>query len=339
MRSLTRCFLLFLCVPLVGFSFFVDPVLGEPIKLTYSTQFPAGHKHTTLSIEWGKEIANRTNGAVEVRVYPGSTLTTADQCYDGAVRGISDVCMAVFGYSRGRFPLAEVIDLPLGYKSGVAATALANRFYDKFKPIEFDETQPMYFHAHGPMIIHTKKPVYKLEDIKGMKIRCGGLLAKIVKALGGVPVSMPLSEAYDALRAGIAEGSTGPYESLYGWKTGEVIKFSTECWGAAASSGFGVFMNKKKWNSLTPEVRKIIQQVNAEWIEKTGKVWDEVDREGKAFTLKLGNKIIVLSEAENARWAAAIQPILDEYATTMNSRGLPGDAALKFCLDELKKLQ
>ena len=45
----------------------------------------------------------------------------------------------------------------------------------------------MYLHAHGPGILHTKKPVNNLDDLKGMKIVCHGLSAKIVAALGGNP--------------------------------------------------------------------------------------------------------------------------------------------------------
>jgi TRAP-type transport system periplasmic protein len=339
MRCVKRILLFCVCVSFVGFSLFIDPALGAPIKLSYSTQFPGTHQHTVLAVEWGKEIQKRTNNAVEIRMYPASTLTPADQCYDGVLRGISDIGMTVFGYSRGRFPLSEVIDLPLAYKSGVAATTLINRFYAQFKPKEFDESVPMYFHAHGPSIMHTKKAVYKLEDFKGMKIRCGGLITKIVNALGGVPVSMPMSECYDALSKGIAEGSTGPYETLYGWKHAEVIKFTTESWGSSSSSGFAVVMNKEKWNSLPPDVKKVIQQVNSEWPEKTGRVWDQIDKEGKDFTLKLGNKIITLSNEENGRWAKAVRPILDDYAKAMNAKGLPGDEALRWALDELKKIQ
>ena len=129
-------------------------------------------------------------------MFAGGTLTPADKCYDGVEKGISDIGMSVLGYTRGRFPLSEVIDLPLGYRSGAAATELVNAFYGKFQPKEFDSVKIMYFHAHGPGFLHTKKPVAKLEDLKGMKIRCTGLAAKIVTALGGIPVAMPMARLW-----------------------------------------------------------------------------------------------------------------------------------------------
>ena len=94
-----------------------------------------------LSVEWGKEIEKRTNGKVQVTVFPGGTLTPADKCYDGVVKGLSDVGMSVLSYTRGRFPLTEVIDLPLGYKNGTAATKLVNLYYNKFKPKELDDVR------------------------------------------------------------------------------------------------------------------------------------------------------------------------------------------------------
>ncbi len=324
----------------MGFAFTLPLAFGQtkPVELSYSIFFPAPHKNTVLATEWAKEIEQRTNGKVKITIYPGGTLTPADKCYDGVEKEISDIGMSVMSYTMGKFPLTEVIDLPLGYKSGVVATKLINSYYQKFRPKEFDSTQVMYFHAHGPGFLHTKKAVHKLEDLKGMKIRCTGMAAKVVTALGGVPVAMPMGETYDALKRGVVDGSMAPQEALQGWKWGEVVKFTTECFGAAYSTGFFVVLNKDKWNKLSPDVQKIIAQVNEEWMEKTGRNWDEIDRAGRDFTLKLGNQIISLSGEEDEKWAKAVQPILGDYVNRMKAKGLPGEEALKFCLDQLKKL-
>jgi TRAP-type C4-dicarboxylate transport system substrate-binding protein len=312
---------------------------AKPVELSYSIFFPAPHKNTVLATEWAKEVEKRTNGMVKITVFPGGTLTPADKCYDGVVKGISDIGMSVLGYTRGKFPLTEVIDLPLGYKRGLAATRLINRYYQQFSPKELDEVKVLYLHAHGPGILHTKKPVRKLEELKGLRIRSTGLSAKVASALGATPVAMPMGETYDALQRGMVDGSLAPIESLEGWKWGEVVKYTTESFGSAYSTGFFVVMNKEKWNALSPEIQKVIEKVDMEWIEKTGMLWDEIDKSGKAFTLKLGNQIITLPQEEDQRWAKAVRPILDEYVNNMKGKGLPGNEALKFCLDYLKKNQ
>jgi len=333
--------LAFIFLSVFGFSFLSSSAFAQvkPIDLSYSIFFPAPHKHSVLANEWGKEIEKRTNGRVKVTMHYGGTLTPADKCYDGVMRGISDIGMSVCGYTRGRFPLTEVVELPLGHKSGLVITKVINEYIKKFKPKEFGDVKMMYMHAHGPGFLHTKKPVNKLEDVKGMKIRAFGAVTKIVNALGGAPVSMPMGETYEALSRGVVEASIAPYEALQGWKWGEVVKFTTEAWGMAYSSAFFIAMNKDKWNALPPDIQKIIEKVNEEWIEKQGKAWDEIDKAGKEFTIKLGNKIIILSADENRKWERALKPLYDEYVKNMKDKGLPGDEVLRFYLEQLYKLQ
>jgi TRAP-type C4-dicarboxylate transport system substrate-binding protein len=146
-----------------------------------------------------------------------------------------------------------------------------------------------------------------------------------------------MGETYDALKRGMAEGSMAPLEALEGWKWGEVVKFTTESYSSAYSTAFFVAMNKEKWNALPPDAQKIIEKVNQEWIEKTGRLWDEIDKSGKAFTVNLGNQIIPLSNEESQKWAKAVAPILDDYVSNMKAKDLPGEEALKFCLEELQK--
>ena len=340
MRRLTVLCSIFVLL-CAGFSLTTAPAYGQakPIELTYSIFFPAPAPQTQVAMEWAKEIERRTNGRVKITIFPGGTLTAADKCYDGVVKGISDIGMSVFAYTRGRFPLTEVADLPLGIKSGLVATKLINAYYKKFNPKELKDVKVMYLHGHGPGFLHTKTAVEKLEDLKGMKIRCTGLAAKIVEKLGAVPVAMPMPDTYDSLKRGVVDGSMAPQESLKTWKWGEVVKFTTESWGSAYSTGFFVVMNKEKWNGLPKDAKRIIEQVNAEWIERQGKNWDDIDKAGREATLAAGNKIITLSKEENMRWAAAVSPILDGYVKNMKEKGLPGDKALKFYRDELKKLQ
>lgn len=329
------CVLSILYVFSIPFSF----AQRKAVKLTFSHFWPVGHPITESLAEWGKEIEERTKGQITIVMFPGGTLTSADKCYDGVVKGISTMCSSAPSYTRGRFPLMEVTDLPLGYRSALVAAKLSNAVYKQFQPKELSDVKVMYFHATGPTIIHTKQPVKTLEDLKGMRIRTTGLGAKIVTALGATPVAMPMGDAYDALSKGLVDGSTAPIASLGGFKWGEVVKYTTQNFGTANVTVFFVVINKKVWNSLTPDIQKIIEQVNEEWIDKIGKVWDQYDLTGRNFTLKLGNKIIPLSKEEDERWVKSVKSTLADYVKDMKAKNLPGEEALKFSLDYLKKNQ
>ncbi len=330
-----------LSVMLIGVFSFASSAFGQAksFNFTLSTFFPAPHRNTVLLTEWTKDVEKRTNGAVKITIFPGGTLTPADKCYDGVVRGISDIGNSDLAYTRGRFPLTEVFYLPLGLKSALVATRMVNDFYVKFKPKELDETHVLFFICHGPGLLHTKKPVRTLEELKGMKIRSTGMSTKIVLALGATPVAMPMSDAYDAVSRGVAEGIVCPYEALYGWKLGEVVKSTTEDYPCAYFSAFFVTMNKDKWNALPPDLQKTIESVNKEYIDKAGKAWDEIDKQGKDFVIKLGNQIITLTKDESEKWTKAVKPLFDEYVKEKSAKGLPAGEALKFCQDYLKKNQ
>jgi TRAP-type transport system periplasmic protein len=325
-----------------GLACFTGAAFGQAkeIKLNYSNFFPAPHKNSVLAAEWAKEIEKRTNGQVKITMFHGGTLTPADKCYDGVTKGLSDIGFSVLSYTLGRFPLTEVIDLPQGYKSGTNATKLLNAYYKKFNPKELQDTKVMYLHAHGPGLLHTnKKPVKTLEDLKGQKIRSTGTVAKIASALGATPVAMPMPETYDALSKGIAEGVMCPMEALDGWKLAEVVKYTTQSYPTAYSIAFFVVMNKDKWASLPPEVQKVIEQVNEETVVKQAKVWDDIDVAGIELAKSKGNQMIPLSQEEGAKWVKAVQPMFEDYVKRMKEKGLPGEEALKFCQEELKKMQ
>ncbi|MDY7001727.1 MAG: TRAP transporter substrate-binding protein, partial [Thermodesulfobacteriota bacterium] len=267
------------------------------IKLRYSNFFPPTHVQSRLAEAWCKEVEKGTNGRVAVEYYPGETLTKAPQCYDGVVEGLSDIGLSVLAYSRGRFPVMAAIDLPLGYTSGVVATKVANSVYDKFKPKEFNDSEVMYFHAHGPGLVHTaKKPVKKLEDMRGLKLRATGNSAKVVKAMAGTPVAMSMPDSYQSIQKGVVDGGVYPVETNKGWNMGEVVDYCTESFSAAYTTTFFVVMNKDKWESLPRDVQATIREINAEWVDKHGRAWDESDVVGRKFFLELGNKFIALDK-------------------------------------------
>jgi TRAP-type C4-dicarboxylate transport system substrate-binding protein len=260
-------FILFSIVP-------VAQAQQKTITLNYSNILPPTHKISLAAEEWCKEIEKRTNGGVKITMFHGGTLTPSTQTWDGVVNGLSDLAVSVFSYHRGRFPLTEFSDLPLGIKNSIIAGKLFNEYYKKFKPKEMEEVKMMYLHGNpSSIVMTTRKQVTKLEDLKGLKLRVTPLGTPIAKALGAAPVAMPMGDAYDALSKNVVDGGLLPYESLEGWKLGEVVKYTTETWPVAFTSAWYVIMNKQKWNSIPPEWQKIIEQINVEWAEKVAKVW------------------------------------------------------------------
>ena len=309
----------------------------QVIRLKFSNVFPAPHRVGMLHERWSKDLEKATNGRVKVSFFPGGTLTPPAQTYDSVVNGIADVGASVFSYTRGKFPLTEVIDLPLGYKNGYVANKLINEYYARFKPKELDDVKVLWLHTTTPGFLMTaKKPVHTMEDVKGLKLRSTGLSGQVVQALGGIPVGMTVTETYDALMKGVADGTMLPMEALKGFKMGEVLSYVTLNYSSTYVAAEFVVMNKAKWNSLPSDIKKIIDKLCQDYLEPQGRLWDEVDVEGKDFFLQKGGKFIDLTKEEDARWARQVRPILDEYVKNTTARGLPGAEVLKFAQEYLK---
>jgi len=303
----------------------------QPVRLTYSVFFPPTHVHCKLAVEWAAEVEKRSGGRLKIDVIPGGALTKPDQCYEGVVNGISDIGMSCFAYTRGRFPLLEGLDLPVGYPDGVAATRIANELIAKYRNDlkELQDTHLLYVHAHGPGILASKKAVRTLDDLKGMKVRATGLSSKIVESLGGAPVGMSQGETYEALQKGVVEATLCPVETLKGWKQGEVISFVTEASALGYTTTMFVTMNPAKWDKLSPELQQIVSAVSGEWVAKHGEAWNAADAEGREFVARLSHETIVLAPDQQTAWQERIAPVLQDFAARSTQKGLPGAALLK----------
>lgn len=314
----------------------VKPV--EVIELTYSNFFPPTHLNSLLAEKFCQEVEKRTNGKVRITHYPGGSLTPAAGVYDGVVKGISDIGMSCLAYTVGRFPASEIVDLPHAYPNGWVATKVANDFYHKFKPKEFEDVQVFYFHAHGPGVLFTtKKPVRKLEDLKGMVIRSTGVGAKIIEALGAKGYGASQAEAYELMSKGTIDGSFTPREVLKGWKQAEVVRYVTLCYDVGNTTDMFVVMNKNKWESLPSDVKKIFLDVSEEWVDKHGIVWTYYDRVAIQYFLTFPDReLIELPADEMGRWVAAARPLIDEYVRQKTAMGLPAASYEEYLIQRVR---
>ena len=295
---------------------------AEPIKLKFATYFPPVHMVAVLAAKFCEEVNKRSGGKIEVTAYSGGTLLSATRMAAGVVTDVADIGLSHCSYSRGRFPAMETIELPLGFPSSWIATHVANDFYNKFKPKEWDAYHPLFFTTSPVNVIQTvKKPVRTLDDLKGMKIRGTGRSGDIVKALGAVPMPIETPDLYEAIRRGVVDGAYLTMETYKGFKTGELLKYNTESWKVGSVYAFYVVMNKQKWEKLPPDMQKLFTEVSDEFIEKYAVGFNNIDIEGRDYFLKQGGRMIPISDAESAKWIKAVQPVISDYKKDLISKG------------------
>lgn len=295
---------------------------AQAIRLKVSTYFPAPASQSTLLEEFCRELERRTGGRVKVDFYVGGSLVSPVATFDGIVSGITDIGYSHIYYTPGRMPVTEAVGLPLGYPSAWVSSQVMNDFYEQFKPKEFERVRILWMNTSPPSAIATsKKPVRKLEDLKGLTIRAPGLAGQVIRALGGTPAPTPMPEVYDAIAKGVIDGEASNFETLRTFRFAEVVKYSTSVWQITNPFPFYLAMNKDSYGRLPADVKVIFDNLVGEYKEQYILMWNAVDFAGREYGVEKGVEFIELPRDEVARWKTAVEPVMDNYIKTMVGRG------------------
>jgi len=299
-----------------------SPYAAEVIKLKLANYFPPTHMNSVMMGKYCEELNKKLAGKVELTQYTGSTLLSAPKMAAGVAAGIADIGLSNLSYTRGRFPVMEIMELPHGFPSAWIAGHVANDFYNKYQPKDFDAYQVLMLSTSPINVIQTlNKPVKTLDDVKGLKLRGTGRLGDIVKALGATPIPIETPDLYDGLKRGVIEGALLPLETMKGFKTGELIKYVTASWRVGSAYCFYVAMNKQKWSGLPTDVQKVMTDFSKEFIERWTLEWNNIDIEGREFFKSNGGKIESVADADSPQWIKAVQPVIDDYKKDLAAKG------------------
>lgn len=297
-------------------------VAKKATVLRFASYFPTAAPQSKLLEKFCSDMGKETKGRIKIEFFGGGSLLKATKVADGVAQGIADIGFSHVEYTRGRFPITEMLDLPLGFPSAWVGTHVANKFYQHFKPEEWKKFHILWFNTCPPnVIILAKKPVYKMSDLKGLTIRGPGRVGEVLKNLGATPKPVPMNEIYEAMARGVVEGSMTPIETLRSFRLAEVAKFVTKSWQIGNVYTFYVLMNKKVWNNLSHSEKEIFNKVSKEYEEKAAQVWNKVDLGGLKFGKKHGVKFIDLPEKEISRWIKVVEPVRDNYIKEMVTKG------------------
>jgi len=294
---------------------------ADTINLKITNYFPPPSMQSKIMEEFIEELESRTDGRVKVQYFPGGSLLKAPATIKGIDSGIADIGLAHIEYTAGRFPVMEACEMPLGYSSGWVANQIMNDFYNKFQPKEFDKYKVLWLHANSPSMIISKKPVRRLEDLKGLTIRAPGRFGDVISALGGTPAPTPIMETYDAIAKGVVDGVFVPYETLRTFKFAEVAKYVTNTLFIGPSYPFFVAMNERSYKKLPPDIKEVLDKLSGEYRERMALMWNGVEFPGKEFGKEMGVEYIDLSAEESARWVKAAEPVIENYIKSMVSKG------------------
>ncbi len=298
--------------------------------LRFSHFMTAGDNINTEALEpWAKKIEADSNGRIKVEIYPSATLSKPGATYDATAKGIVDIGMQAQGYTAGRFPLTQIVELPGITNTAQQQSCILHKLYDEgVIASEYEDTHLLALIGTGQGALHTvDKPIRTPADMKGLRIRQPSAVAShIIEATGAAPVGMPASDTYTALQRGVIDGLSFTWQPIQAFRLEELINTHTNI--PFYNSTFVISMNKDKYEKLPDDLKKVIDDNSgAAMATRIAKVFDVSNDKAMAAAKEKGDIMIDIPDPLNdPDWKGPLMEGSQAYLDEVKASGLDADS-------------
>jgi TRAP-type transport system periplasmic protein len=312
-------------------------LFGQNVNLKFSTWHPPVSREVkTVWTPMLEEMKKKSGGKMNYTMYAGAALGKGPDHFDIVAKGLSDMGYFTATWTPGRFPLTDVLSLAVWIDGKDVAADIGNAVYDRALKDEFKNVKVMELNGCIQSFIWTKKPVSKMADLKGMKLRSpGGHQTNYIKALGAEPLFMPLGDVYLAMETGTVDGIVTCPPLILAYKLQEVAKNATVLTFGCVSEG--TIMNMNSWNKLPAEDKKIVDEVGRNPFKATGGLTRDDYKVIMSEITKAGVKLIDLPKAEAEQWYGKFQDVTRKWVTELEAKGLPAKKTVAIMNEECEK--
>jgi len=312
------------------------PATAQEVTLRLHTFLPpVANPVKHFMIPWAEKVGKDSNGRIKVQVYPSMQLGgKAEQLLQQVRDGVVDIVWTLPGFTPGVMPKLEIFELPFLHRNTHSTVMALQEYVPMHMKKDFEPYHVLLVHVHAGALFMTKDPVNKVEDFKGMKLRSYSRTnAWILEALGVAPVQVALPELAPMLSKGTVSGSILPFEIAPAVKMQDLTDYFTTLappQPRLSTAIFTLLMNKKKYDSLPPDLKKVIDDNSgAKLAPKAIEIWDRIEVDGeKVMRSKPKNKFVSLSAEETAKFKKMVQPVFDRFVKLLNESGSDGKKVL-----------
>jgi len=289
---------------------------AEPVAVSFGYPGPLTSQVHVKGVDpWFKKVEQDSGGEVEWKIFSGGSVGTFKNIYDRLLNGVVDTCYGLFGELAGQFPKSDVVTLPFETRSSYESGLALYRLYSSgLTADEFTKVKVVGFGRYPYAVIHSRKPINGLADLKGLKASAfSRLIAQSIEHLGGVPVTMPVSDVYQSLQRGLIDATITAWVAVETYKYNEVTKYNMEA--PISSNHAFMFMNKDAYAKLSGKAKESFDRNMGEVFTKgLGRAMDEVEDAARAkFTAQPDQVVKQVPDAELAQWKSRVQPVIDEW--------------------------
>lgn len=310
--------------------------------LRFSNWLPPAHYIVKEMLEpWAAKVSEVTEGRVKVEFT--NPLGKPQAHLDLVRNGVADMGMSVHSYTATRFPLIEFAELPFTTEDGGVNSVAYWRTYEKFM-MDADEHRGVklmgVWTSPATVVFTNKDEITSVNDLDGLKLRSPSpLFDSIGKAMGSVTVNAPASESYEMLSRGVIDGLYFQYDQMENFKLDKLIKSAVAVPGGFGKSSQYMFMNERKWKSISEADRAAIEKISGEYIARDfGGKWQQSEVKAIKTLTDAGLKTYHVEGAELDKLKADLAFIENDWIAAAAKKNVDGKAALEFYRAQIEEL-
>jgi tripartite ATP-independent transporter DctP family solute receptor len=275
---------------------------------------PADYPTTLGDKKFAELVKQKTDGRIQIDVFPAAQLgdekSVIEQVQLGAIEftRISSGPLAEFNKAFGVFSLPYIFDNNdhmWKFLNGAGAKLLDDLDTSKMKGLAY--------YTSGSRNFYAKKPLKKLADLKGMKIRVqqNQINIDLISALGASATPMAYGEVYSGLQTGILDAAENNIPSYASAKHFETAKYFIEDGHQRVPEV--LMMSLQAFNKLSDDDKKIIKQAALDSVATQREEWDKYETKSREQVLAAGSTITKVDNIKE--WQDAVKPVIDKYRT------------------------
>lgn len=285
-------------------------------KLKFAVFTPdAELTHQIVMKPWAARVNKDAAGAVQIDTFPNGALGRNPGLQTKMLNdGIADIAWVIPSYTPGVYLDDDVFELPNIIQNSVEGSVAAWRLLQKGMLRGYDQYYMIGLFTSSPYTFHTNYKVTKGADLKGKKIRgVGAISTESIKALGAVPEGMPFTQLVEAISRGVIDGTTGHPIAVFDFGVHRVT--SSHYLGRIGSVTLGIFMSKKKFDSLPAAGKAAIERHRGEALSRVfGKMSEDRNAELIGEWKKDGKRTVTEPDkADAAAWDKMLSPVVSAW--------------------------
>ena len=286
----------------------------ETTLIFATTNAPTTGANTQVLHPWAARMNEQGKGVLKIDVRDGLSLANHTNFYDRALNDVVQLTWGIQSQVAGKFVRSPVVTLPIDAGTEDASVAYWRLYKTGLLDAEYDEIQPLMLVALSQSTLHTRKPLATLDTLQGLKIAMNSkMVGDVVARLGGSPITIPLTDFYEALNRGAIDGTGIGWTAVETYKMNEVATYHVD---TPLGGTIGVvFMEKKRYAGLPEAARKVIDANAGEKETRIfGAYWDRYANEVRQrMKADPRHQVITLDAAQRAKWQERMAPLVDEW--------------------------